>query len=73
MIAVLAVNPRLQKGYSETRCSTAIFFDDLLNGNYTADGKEYWVGLKPLQGSLTTLQTGLQNTLNTVSNFKDGS
>lgn len=36
---VLVVNPRLQKGYSETRCSVAMFFDDLLYGNYTKDGK----------------------------------
>lgn len=45
---VLIVNGNLQKGYSETRCSIAMLFDDILNGNFTKDGKAYWMGLHPL-------------------------
>lgn len=35
---VILINPNFQKGYSDTRCSIAMLFDDLLNGNYTRDG-----------------------------------
>lgn len=50
-----------------------MFFDDLLNGNYTRDGKLYFFGLKPLQNDLSELRAGLQGMLNTASNFSDGS
>lgn len=53
--AILITNNSLQKGYSETRCSVAMLFDDLLNGNATRDGKDYWLGLKPLQANLSTM------------------
>lgn len=50
--SALIINPELQKSYAETRCATSIFFDDLINGNYTKDKSQYFVGIKPLKFDL---------------------
>lgn len=53
----LIINPMFSNGYSETRCSAAMLFDDILNGNYTQDGSSYWIGLKPLKKTFPNLTT----------------
>jgi hypothetical protein len=52
---VLVIQPGLEKGYSETRCATAMLFDDLLNGNDSMDTKDHFIGLKPLQAKLNAV------------------
>jgi len=46
----------------------AIFTDDLLNGNVTADGQDFFVGLNQFSTQLTNLETNLTNLRN---NFTD--
>ncbi len=63
LIAAIIFNPNLQKGYSETRCSVAMVFDDLLYGNYTQDGKDYFMGLNPLGANLSVLASKAEGLL----------
>lgn len=49
-------------------CSTAIFVDDLLNGNVTSNGSDFFTGLNTLSSKLNDLNGNLTN-INT--NFSD--
>ena len=49
----------------------AIFTDDLLNGNVTADGQDFFVGLNQFSTQLTNLQTNLTNLRNNFTNLAD--
>lgn len=42
-------------------CSTAIFVDDLLNGNVTSNGSDFFTGLNTLSSKLTDLNGNLTN------------
>lgn len=53
-ILVIIINPQLQNGYSDSRCSTSMLIDDLLNGNYTQDNSSYFIGLTPLKYNLSS-------------------
>ncbi len=41
-------------------CSVAICLDDIINGNVT-DSNKYFIGLKPLYNSITTIKNNLSN------------
>lgn len=51
---VLYSNSTLQKAYDDTRCSVAILFDDIMNGNFTRDGLQYFPGIYPLKVNLSS-------------------
>jgi hypothetical protein len=40
---------KLQSGYEEMGCSTAIIFDDILNGNIKTDNSSFFTGLTTLR------------------------
>lgn len=54
LFLVIIINPQLQNGYSDSRCSTSILIDDILNGNYTQDNSSYFIGLTPLRYNLSS-------------------
>lgn len=65
-----------KKGISDFQCSTSMLFDDVINGNVTADGSTFFTGISTMITSVNSLNanmadirgnmTDLKNTLNTV-------
>jgi len=54
-------------------CSAAITLDDILNGNVTADGNSYFIGLNPLSIQLNLLKNNLNNIDGNLSLLRSGS
>lgn len=70
----LTVN-NVGKAFQNMGCSLAIFTDDLLNGNVTADGTSFFTGLNVFSTSLTSLSgnlTNIQGNLTDLSNLASG-
>jgi hypothetical protein len=54
-------------GVYATSCSSAIILDDLINGNVTADGKNFWIGLVKLFDELGSLNANVGDIQNNIS------
>ena len=50
-------------------CASAIFVDDLLNGNVTSNGSAFFTGLNTLSSQLTNLNGNLSNIAGNFSDF----
>jgi hypothetical protein len=44
-----------------------MLFDDLLNGNFTKDEQQYFIGLKPMGTKLQTVSGSLNNLFDSLS------
>lgn len=58
------------QGVQNVFCSTAILFDDFLNGNITSDGSSFFTGLVQLQSQLNNLQGNITLINNTMKNMQ---
>jgi len=47
--------------FSNISCATAVFVDDILNGNTTSNGSAFFTGLNTLSGQLTSLNSSLSS------------
>lgn len=64
----LSKTTTFKKGINDLQCSTAIMFDDIVNGNVTADGSNFFIGvtnlvqsINDLSGNMTTISTQIGN------------
>ena len=44
-----------KKGVSDLQCASSMLFDDVVNGNVTADGQSFFTGITMLVNSITDL------------------
>lgn len=51
-------------GLTNIQCSTAMFFDDIVNGNVTTDGNSFFIGVSQIVSTMGSLSTNM-NTINT--------
>lgn len=49
-----------------------MIFDDLINGNYTKDRQNYFMGLKPLKSRISSLENYVDSFTNRASSLSDG-
>lgn len=68
----LSKTTTFKKGINDLQCSTAIMFDDIVNGNVTADGNNFFIGVTNLVQSISDL-SGNMTTINTqIGNLDSG-
>jgi len=57
--------------FTNLACSTAIFTDDLLNGNVTLNGSSFWVGLNQFVTQIVNLNGNLTNISNNFTSLSN--
>lgn len=60
----LAKASTFKTGMTNIQCSTAMFFDDIINGNVTTDGNSFFIGVSNLVSTIGSLNTNM-GTINT--------
>ena len=68
----LAKASTFKNGIEDLQCSTAILFDDIVNGNVTADGSAFFTGVTQLVSTINDLNTNINFIRDNMTNLNTG-
>jgi len=68
----LAKASTFKNGIEDLQCSTAILFDDIVNGNVTADGSAFFTGVSVMVSTINDLNTNINDISNNMTNLNNG-
>lgn len=61
-----------KEGIQDIQCSTAILFDDIVNGNVTLDGTAFFTGVTKLVSTIGDLQSNITDITNNMTSLDTG-
>jgi phage gp45-like len=73
-ILVVAWDTNVKTAFEDIECSTAVMFDDIINGNVSFDGDSFFIGVETLGTELGKVNgniSNLETEMDTISS--DGS